>query len=94
MDLFDYKPKMDAMYDKDLPEESIRKASAPDHHDQRPGSLPHRSFWKYRFACGEATASRGMWISERLLPWTARLADEIALVKTVWTEERSTTTRR
>ena len=37
---------------------------------------------KYKFA---QHGQSGMWISE-LLPWTARLADEIALVKTVWTE--------
>ena len=42
MDLFDYKPKMDAMFDKDLPD-SIRNGPAADHDDQRPGPVPDRA---------------------------------------------------
>ena len=80
MDLFDYKPKMDAMYDKDLPE-SIRKGQRLTTMTSGQARFPVAPS-KYKFA---QHGQSGMWMSE-LLPWTARLADEIALVKTVWTE--------
>ena len=80
MDLFDYKPKMDAMYDKDLPD-SIRKGQRLTTMTSGQARFPVAPS-KYRFA---QHGKSGMWISE-LLPWTARLADEIALVRTVWTE--------
>ena len=41
IDLFDYKPKMDAWYDKDLPD-SIRQGQRLDDHDFRPGEVSHR----------------------------------------------------
>ncbi len=80
MDLFDYKPKMDAMYDKDLPD-SIRKGQRLTTMTSGQARFPIAPS-KYKFA---QHGQSGMWVSE-LLPWTARLADEIALVKTVWTE--------
>jgi Protein of unknown function (DUF1501) len=80
MDLFDYKPKMDAMYDKDLPE-SIRKGQRLTTMTSGQARFPIAPS-KYKFA---QHGQSGMWISE-LLPWSAQLADEIALVKTVWTE--------
>ena len=80
MDLFDYKPKMDAMFDKDLPD-SIRKGQRLTTMTSGQARFPIAPS-KYKFA---QHGQSGMWISE-LLPWTARLADEIALVKTVWTE--------
>ena len=80
MDLFDYKPKMDAMFDKDLPE-SIRKGQRLTTMTSGQARFPIAPS-KYKFAQhGQA----GTWVSE-LLPWTAKLVDEIALVKTVWTE--------
>ena len=80
MDLFDYKPKMGPMFDKDLPE-SIRKGQRLTTMTSGQARFPIAPS-KYKFA---QHGSSGMWISE-LLPWTARLADQIALVKTVWTE--------
>ena len=80
MDLFDYKPKMDAMFDKDLPD-SIRKGQRLTTMTSGQARFPIAPS-KYRFA---RHGQSGIWFSE-LLPWTARLADEIALVKTVWTE--------
>ena len=80
MDLFDYKPKMDALFDKDLPD-SIRMGQRLTTMTSGQARFPVAPS-KYKFAQhGEC----GTWFSE-LLPWTARLADEIALVKTVWTE--------
>ena len=80
MDLFDYKPKMGAMFDKDLPD-SIRMGQRLTTMTSGQARFPIAPS-KYKFA---QHGQSGMWISE-LLPWTARLADQIALVKTVWTE--------
>ena len=54
---------------------------AADHDDQRPGPVPVAPS-KYKFA---QHGKSGTWVSE-LLPWTAKIVDEIALIKTVWTE--------
>src|SRR5271168_1187657 len=80
MDMFDYKPNMDAMYDKDLPE-SIRKGQRLTTMTSGQARFPIAPS-KYKFA---QHGQSGMWMSE-LLPFTAGLVDEIALVKTVWTE--------
>ena len=80
MDLFDYKPRMGAMFDKDLPD-SIRMGQRLTTMTSGQARFPVAPS-KYQFAQhGQA----GTWVSE-LLPWTARLVDDIALVKTVWTE--------
>ena len=80
MDLFDYKPKMDAMFDKDLPD-SIRKGQRLTTMTSGQARFPIAPS-KYKFA---QHGKSGMWVSE-LLPWTAKIVDEIALIKTVWTE--------
>ena len=80
IDLFDYKPKMGAMFDKDLPD-SIRMGQRLTTMTSGQARFPIAPS-RYKFA---QHGSSGMWISE-LLPWTSRLADSIALVKTVWTE--------
>ena len=80
MDLFDYKPKMDAMFDKDLPD-SIRKGQRLTTMTSGQARFPIAPS-KYKFA---RHGKSGMWVSE-LLPWTAKIVDEIALIKTVWTE--------
>jgi hypothetical protein len=80
MDLWDYKPRMDAMFDKDLPD-SIRMGQRLTTMTSGQSRFPVAPS-KYRFA---QHGQSGMWVSE-LLPWTARIVDEIALVKTVWTE--------
>ena len=80
MDLFDYKPKMGAMYDKDLPE-SIRNGQRLTTMTSGQSRFPIAPS-KYKFA---QHGQSGMWVSE-LLPWMTQLTDEIALVKTVWTE--------
>jgi hypothetical protein len=80
MDLFDYKPKMGGFFDKDLPE-SIRMGQRLTTMTSGQARFPIAPS-KYKFAQHGAC---GMWMSE-LLPWTAKLADEMALIKTVWTE--------
>ncbi|WP_337175858.1 DUF1501 domain-containing protein [Paludisphaera sp.] len=79
-DLFDYKPKMDAMYDKDLPE-SIRNGQRLTTMTSGQARFPIAPT-KYKFA---RHGQSGMWVSE-LLPWTAKIVDEIALIQTTWTE--------
>lgn len=80
MDLLDYKPKMGEMFDKDLPE-SVRMGQRLTTMTSGQARFPIAPS-KFQFA---QHGQSGMWMSE-LLPWTAKLADEIALIKTVWTE--------
>ncbi|GBL24413.1 hypothetical protein EMGBS6_11980 [Opitutia bacterium] len=42
MDLFDYKPQMKEMYDKDLPPQHPQRP-APHDDDERPDPLPYRA---------------------------------------------------
>lgn len=80
MDLFDYKPKMDALYDQDLPASVVhgQRLTTMTSGQARFPIVPSI----YRFAQhGEA----GAWMSE-LLPNMARTADDWTIVKTVHTE--------
>ncbi|MGC8639162.1 MAG: DUF1501 domain-containing protein, partial [Isosphaeraceae bacterium] len=80
MDLVDYKPKMDKWFDKDLPD-SIRRGQRLTTMTSGQSRFPIAPS-KYKFA---QHGKSGAWISE-LLPWTAKIVDEISLIKTVWTE--------
>jgi hypothetical protein len=80
MDLFDYKPKMDELFDKDLPD-SIRMGQRLTTMTSGQARFPVAPS-KYKFA---QHGKGGAWISE-LLPYTAKIADDIAIIKTVWTE--------
>ncbi|MGP0063910.1 MAG: DUF1501 domain-containing protein [Isosphaeraceae bacterium] len=80
MDLFDYKPAMNAMFDKDLPD-SIRKGQRLTTMTSGQARFPIAPS-KYKFA---QYGQSGAWISE-LLPWTSKIADEFALIRSVWTE--------
>jgi Protein of unknown function (DUF1501) len=80
MDLFDYKPKMGPMFDKDLPD-SIRKGQRLTTMTSGQARFPIAPS-KYKFA---QYGQSDMWVSE-ILPWTAKIVDQIALIKTVWTE--------
>jgi len=80
METFDYKPKMKDMFDKDLPD-SIRQG-------QR---LTTMTSGQSRFPIAPSIfgfaqyGKSGAWISE-LLPYTARMADDIAIVRSMHTE--------
>jgi uncharacterized protein (DUF1501 family) len=79
-DMWDYKPKMNDLFDKDLPE-SIRNGQRLTTMTSGQTRFPVAPS-KYKFTRhGQA----GVWVSE-LLPWTAKLVDDVALVKTVNTE--------
>ncbi len=80
MDLFDYKPKMAAMFDKDLPD-SIRQGQRLTTMTAGQSRFPIApSIFKFaRHGQG------GAWISE-LLPWTAKMADDLCIIKSMNTE--------
>ncbi|MCM8542434.1 MAG: DUF1501 domain-containing protein [Lentisphaeraceae bacterium] len=81
IDMLDYKPKMDAMFDKDLPP-SVRKGQRLTTMTSKQARFPIAPS-KYKFTQhGQA----GSWFSE-LLPWTAKMADDICVLKTVHTEQ-------
>ena len=80
METFDYKPKMKELFDQDLPD-SIRQG-------QR---LTTMTSGQTRFPIAPSIfnfaqyGKGGAWISE-LLPYTARMADDIAIVRSMLTE--------
>jgi hypothetical protein len=80
MDLFDYKPAMDKLFDKDLPD-SIRKGQRLTTMTSGQTRFPI-SPSKYKFA---QHGKSGAWVSE-LMPWTARIVDKLAFIKSVNTE--------
>ncbi len=80
IDLWDYKPKMGEWFDKDLPE-SIRmgqRLTTMTSGQKRFPIAPSIYRFSQRGQCGR-------WVSE-LLPHTAQVVDELAVVKTVHTE--------
>ncbi len=80
IDMLDYKPKMAEMFDKDLPD-SIRNGQRLTTMTSGQARFPIAPS-KYKFT---QHGQSGAWVSE-LLPWTAKMVDDVAIVKTVWTE--------
>ena len=80
IDLFDYKPKLEALRGTELPD-SIRQGQRITGMTSGQKSLPVVSSL-FKFA---QHGSSGTWVSE-LLPHTAKIVDEIAIVKTLHTE--------
>ena len=80
MDMWDYKPKMAELFDKDLPG-SIRKGQRLTTMTSGQTRFPVAPS-KYKFS---RHGKNGVWVSE-LLPWTSKIVDELAVIKTVWTE--------
>ncbi len=80
LDMYDYKPGMKKMFDKDLPD-SVRRG-------QR---LTTMTSGQARFPIAptiydfEQVGQSGAWISE-LLPYTKKIVDDIAIIKSMWTE--------
>ena len=80
IDLFDYKPGMKDWYDKDLPE-SIRRGQRLTTMTSGQSRFPIApSIFKFN-----QHGKSGAWISE-LLPWTSKMADEMAIIRTMNTE--------
>lgn len=79
LDLWDYKPGLQNHFDQNLPE-SVRRGQRITTMTSGQARLPVAPS-KFRFTrCGES----GTWVSS-LLPYTSKIVDDIALVKTVHT---------
>ena len=81
MDLFDYKPAMQEMYDKDLPE-SIRNGQRLTTMTSGQTRFPIAPS-KYNFA---QFGDCGMWMNSDLLPWFSKKADDICMMRSLHTE--------
>jgi hypothetical protein len=80
IDLFDYKPKLHKHFDKDLPD-SVRAGQRLTGMTSGQTRLPVAPSL-FRF---QQHGETGRWLSE-LLPHTARLADDMCLIRSVHTE--------
>ncbi len=80
LDLFDYKPKMKDHFDKDLPE-SIRNGQRLTTMTSKQARFPIApSIFEFK-----QHGQSGGWASE-LIPKTASMMDDIAVVRSMWTE--------
>ncbi|MBT6460899.1 MAG: DUF1501 domain-containing protein, partial [Planctomycetaceae bacterium] len=79
-DMYDYKPAMDNWYDKDLPE-SIRNGQRLTTMTSGQKRFPIAPS-KFKF---KQHGESGMWVTE-LLPWTAKMVDEMCFVRSMHTE--------
>lgn len=80
MDLFDYKPVMREWFNKDLPD-SVRMGQRLTTMTSGQKRFPIAPS-KFQFA---QHGQCGMWLSE-LLPWTAKVADDVCWIRTMHTE--------
>jgi hypothetical protein len=80
LDLYDYKPAMRAMYDKDLPD-SVRNGQRLTGMTSGQARFPVAPS-KFNFA---QHGGSGMWVSE-LLPHTAKCVDDMAFIRSMNTE--------
>lgn len=80
MDMYDYKPKMQEMFNRDLPE-TVRRGQRLTTMTSGQARFPIAPT-KYRF---NRHGKSGAWVSE-LLPWTSRIVDDLCIIKTVNSE--------
>ncbi|MCS1407635.1 MAG: hypothetical protein M2R45_00795 [Verrucomicrobia subdivision 3 bacterium] len=80
IDLLDYKPQLERLFDTDLPD-SIRQGQRLTTMTSGQKRFPIAPS-KYRFS---PHGQGGMWVSE-LLPYTSKMVDDLALVRSVHTE--------
>jgi hypothetical protein len=80
MDLYDYKPAMNAMFDKDLPD-SIRNGQRLTGMTSGQARFPIAPS-KFKFA---QHGKSGMWVSE-LLPHTAKMVDDMCFIRSMHTD--------
>ncbi|QIP14258.1 DUF1501 domain-containing protein [Spirosoma aureum] len=81
LELFDYKPFLQKMHGKDLPD-SVRKGQRLTGMSAQQSSLPLVSS-PYQFA---QHGKSGAWVSE-LMPFTSKVADELCFIKSMYTEQ-------
>ncbi len=80
MDLYDYKPKMNDFYDKDLPE-SVRNGQRLTGMTSGQARFPIApSMYKF-----QQHGKCGMWVSE-MLPHTAKMVDDMCFIRSMNTE--------
>ncbi len=80
IDMWDYKPGLTARFDTDLPG-SIRNGQRLTGMTANQTRFPVApSIFKFA-----QHGKSGTWVSE-LLPWTAKVVDDLAIIKTVWTD--------
>src|SRR5277367_5345159 len=80
MDLYDYKPKMNDFYDKDLPE-SVRNGQRLTTMTSGQARFPIAPS-KFKFT---QHGKSGMWVTE-LLPHTAKMVDDMCFIRSMNTE--------
>src|SRR5262245_34193620 len=80
MDMYDHKPQMGKWFDKDLPD-SIRMGQRLTTMTSGQKRFPIAPS-KYKFA---RHGKSGMWVTE-LLPWTAKMVDRMAFIRSMYTE--------
>lgn len=80
LDMYDYKPAMKSMFDKDLPDSVRRGQRLTTMTSAQPRFPIAPSIYDF-----EQVGQSGAWISE-LLPYTKKIADDIAIIKSMWTE--------
>ncbi|MBY0232874.1 MAG: DUF1501 domain-containing protein [Gemmataceae bacterium] len=80
IDTWDHKPKLDALFDKETPK-SVLGTQRLTTMTSGQGRLPVAPS-KYRFS----PHGKNRTMVSELLPWTAKLVDDLCLVKSVWTE--------
>jgi hypothetical protein len=82
LDLWDYKPKLNDLFDKDLPEQirrGQRITTMTSGQTRFPIAPSHYKFAKHD------NHEDGVWVSE-LLPHTASVVNELCVVRSMWTE--------
>jgi hypothetical protein len=80
LDLFDYKPKLQTLFDADLPE-SVRMGQRLTTMTSGQSRFPVAPS-KFKF---QRYGDSGAWVSE-LLPYTSRMVDDLAIVRSLHTE--------
>jgi hypothetical protein len=81
MDLYDYKPEMVKMYDKDLPD-SIRNGQRLTGMTSNQARFPVAPS-KFKFS---QAGQCGMWMNTELLPYTAKRVDDMAFIRSMHTD--------
>lgn len=82
LDLWDYKPKLNDIYDQDLPDQirrGQRITTMTSGQSRFPVAPSRYKFKKYD------NQGDGVWVSE-LLPHTSQIVDELCVVQSMWTE--------
>jgi len=84
IDMFDYKPALDEMFDVDLPE-SVRMGQRLTTMTSGQKRFPLApSKWNDKFV--QPGAASDAWINAELLPHTAKIMDDVCLIRSLYTE--------